>query len=74
MPCLTSSLPLGVQANLSNKTYSERLKILNLPNTEVQTISRRYDRNVQDNYGKGIYDSTCVPRLDFMKLPTELSL
>ena len=49
---------------LSNKPYRERLKILHLPTLKY----RRYRGDMIELFKiiKGIYDSTCVPHVDFV--------
>ena len=55
---------------LSNKLYRELLKILHLPTPKY----RRYRGDMIELFKiiKGVYDSTCVPHVDFVELLKDL--
>ena len=54
---------------LSNKSYKERLKVLNLPTLKY----RRYRGDMIELFKilKGIYDLSCVPQFDLVQLSEE---
>jgi len=54
---------------LSNKSYVERLKVLNLPTLKY----RRYRGDMIELFKilKGIYDPSCVPQFDLVQLSEE---
>ena len=54
---------------LSNKSYIERLKVLNLPTLKY----RRYRGDMIELFKilKGIYDPSCVPQFDLVQLSEE---
>lgn len=52
---------------LSKKSYSEQLKVLNLPTT-LKYRPYRGDMIELFKIINGIYDSVCVPHLEFMEL------
>ena len=55
---------------ISKKPHSKRLKILKLPTLKY----RRYRGDMTELFKiiKGMYDSSCVPHLDLMKLSDDL--